>query len=458
MNVLVFYNSNQTYTNTVFEHLYCIGKYSENRVLFCAHSQANKCLPTLDSFDAIILHYSIRLPYDQAAGDIERSLVGFPRLKVLFIQDEYDNTQRAWHWIKRLGFQLVFTTVPKPAISTIYPPHEFPDVTFVNNLTGYVPESLPAENDVVPPSKRELVVAYRGRPLPMRYGDLGADKVRIGEMVKSYCEAKGIRHDISWTEDSRIYGSAWYRFVASARSMLGTESGSNVFDWTGTLEADIARARAECPGITAAELYERVVRPLEQSGKMNQISPRIFEAIALRTILVLFDGTYSGVLTSGRHYLSLNHDGSNLDDVFAALADDALVDEMATRAFRDIVGSRRYSYANWVATVDGHLQSCFARLGLVPTGEATFAAAAHLTKVPIRATPSEPPPTTLRAAIMSASCPANIPGRLLRYAWGCTPEAARGPVRSAVRAIRSTIRAIRSTVRDVARGARSPRR
>ena len=53
------------------------------------------------------------------------------------------------------------------------------------------------------------------------------------------CAARGIPHDIAMDDASRIYGDAWYKFLGSSRTMLGSESGSNVFDFDGDLEEEI---------------------------------------------------------------------------------------------------------------------------------------------------------------------------------------------------------------------------
>ena len=54
---------------------------------------------------------------------------------------------------------------------------------------------------------------------------------------------------------------------------------------------------------------------------MNQISPKIFEAIRLRTALILFDGSYSDVVKPDAHYIVLKKDYSNIDEVFERLED-----------------------------------------------------------------------------------------------------------------------------------------
>jgi len=358
-SILCFYESSQTYTNTVFEHLNSFSKYSANRWFYCAQAGIDEFHLDLSRFDVVVIHYSVRLPFDQISHSTARALAGFPGLKVLFIQDEYDYTHRAWHWIKAIGIHLVFTVVPGANIERVYPTREFPSTKFLSNLTGYVPDALETSRPLPPPSSRRLIIGYRGRPLPIRYGRLGMEKVEIGRIVKEYCDAKGIVNDIAMTEEARIYGPPWYDFIASCRAMLGSESGSNVFDWDGTLDKRIAEFRRLNPEATNKEIYEAVVRPSEFDGLMNQISPRIFEAIAARTVLVLFEGHYSGFLEPGKHYIPLKKDGSNIAEVIDLLHDGAYVDAMAEAAYRDVIGSEKYSYRSFVRWVDEEIDKSY---------------------------------------------------------------------------------------------------
>lgn len=352
MKVLVFFEAQQTFTNTVLEHISSFAKYSENDYFFCDSGQT--ITVDLDRFDAVILHYTVRLPFDLINDSLSAKLEAYIGLKALFIQDEYDHTHRAWYWIKRLGIGLVFTVVPKDSIVRVYPPEEFPNTLFVNNLTGYVPDNLPTSSGVLT-SARPLTIAYRGRSLPVQYGQLGFEKVEVGRMVKAYCVTKKISHDIAWDEKSRIYGANWYKFMASCRSMLGSESGSNVFDWDGTLARDVAVYQGKNQKASLLQVYRDVVSAREILGLMNQVSPRVFEAIALRTALVMFRGNYSGVVVADEHYIPLDKDGGNLPEVFKKLADGAYVDAMVDRAYRDVIASGKYAYAAFVRMVDAEL-------------------------------------------------------------------------------------------------------
>ena len=424
MNVLYLYNSTQTFTNTVFEHIDGFRKYSCHRSFFAHQDPVIGVDIDLELFDAVGFHYTNRLPFDQVAEATARRLEVYGGVKFLFIQDEYDFTHRAWYWIKRLGINLVFTVVPEAHIPRVYPPDQFPGVRFVSNLTGYVPENIPIVSNLVSPSQRSLLIGYRGRSLPVRYGALGFEKIAIGKLTKDYCEARGLRSDIAWQEEARIYGPRWYEFMASCRAMLGSESGSNVFDWDGRLEAQLKYYEGSNPGSSNQTIYQKIVAPLELPGLMNQVSPRVFEAIALRTVLVLFEGSYSGAVTPGVHYIPLKKDGSNLEEVFLLLNNAEYVDAMADRAYRDVIASGNYSYKEFVRFVDGEIESLSNQLSRTRQARCVDGAAkirlpelSSITTMPIQALP--PTPAQLRSLLR----------RVAIFTWGKVPEGLRGRVR-----------------------------
>lgn len=363
-NTLVLYSERETFTGTLYEHLSGFARYSQARVFF-AHQLDGEPVSDFALFDTVVIHYSIRLPLNQIAEETARALESFAGLKVLFIQDEYEHTHRAWYWMKRLGIHLVFSSVPAESITKVYPPDQLPGVHFVSNLTGYAPEALAAVRAQTPPSQRPLMIGYRGRPLPIRYGALGRDKVEIGRMVKAYCEAAGIAHDIAWEESERLYGDAWYDFIASCRAVLGTESGSNVFDWDGTLPSRIADYKRGHQGVSDDEIYTALIAPLEHPGLMNQVSARVFEAIACRTPLVLFEGRYSGVVIPDRHFIPLRKDGSNLPEIMERLQDGRELDAMTERAYDEVLRTGRYSHETFVSLVDDEIVNEIKRRGEV---------------------------------------------------------------------------------------------
>lgn len=427
MNILILYNSTQTFTNTVYEHLACFRDYSSHRVFYCHGDPVSELNVDLSVFDAVGIHFSIRLPFDQVSASVEKALKTFSGLKFLFIQDEYDYPHRTWYWIRNLGINLVFTVVPEAGIEIVYPKAEFPHTRFVTNLTGYVPEKLPPTQDLPLPSERILMVGYRGRPLPIRYGQLGVEKIAIGQIVKKYCDQFDLKSDIAWTEEARIYGPRWYDFVVSCRSMLGSESGSNVFDWDGTLHEVIDRYRRDNPRASDEDVYRDIVRSKEIDGVINQISPRVFEAIASRTVLVLFEGEYSGVIRPGEHFIALKKDGSNLDDVVRLLRNGDYVDAMADRAWKDVIASGKYSYKSFVGMIDKELERSVSELACC---KRSFSkrfdhTLTPITTSPIRANPPQPSTDTIINTVVGSVDSKDLLRRSAIYFWWKLPESVR---------------------------------
>lgn len=357
---LMIYASTQTYTSTVFEHLDAFRKYSELSWSYLDYNIFNNKADVLDDYDIIMVHYTVRLALGQLKEHVITKLHNFQGLKALFIQDEYDNTNFVKKIIGDARFNLVFTVVPENSISKIYPSNEFPQTRFVNCLTGYVPDNLVnTVGSISPPSKRSLFIAYRGRQLSLRYGKLGQEKIEIGKFVKNYCIEERISCDIEWREAHRIYGEDWYKFLASAKAMLGSESGSNVFDWDGSLEQKIRKYQEKTPSASDSDTYDNIIKEREVHGMMNQISPRIFEMAASKTAMVLFEGRYSDVLEPHNHFLPLRKDFSNLESILDELRDDYKLDAMVDRAYQDIILSEKYCYQKFVAMVDDEIGRVF---------------------------------------------------------------------------------------------------
>ncbi len=358
LNVLMLYDDRSAHVSTVAEHLEGFRKHSRHRFFFLPATELVELADgkgaglDLSCYDALAIHYSVRVSVrGHLSPDIAAAVAAYRGPKLLFAQDEYDNVETTRRWMERLGIDAHFTTVPRDGLDFVYPQSRFPKVDFIPTLTGYVPEDPSMDAFAMPMSERKLRIAYRGRSLSLHYGALSREKYSIGVDVKRLAQARGVAVDIEVDEGKRIYGTDWYRFIGSARATLGTESGSNVFDIDGSL-AKLAR---EHEGLSFELFAERYLTEHEGLVKMNQISPKIFEAIRLRTALVLFEGEYSGAVRAGEHYIPLKKDYSNIDEVFARLEDVAFLEAMTERAYRDVIATERYSLRRFVEGVDDYL-------------------------------------------------------------------------------------------------------
>lgn len=364
MNLLVLYDPHATHINTVREHLESFFSFSRNHVYYAPGSLTARCRYNLGQFDAILIHYSVRLCFDwYISPHFAEALSRAKAYKILFIQDEYDCTAIAWRWIREIGVNTVFTCVPTESVGDVYPPEEVPGVHFVKTLTGWVSPELEGLTSVRPLADRTNWINYRGRNLPAWYGDLGREKMLIGARMREECRTRNLPCDIEWSEESRIYGAAWWDFLQEGRATLGSESGSNVFDFKGEIRSAIQRDSRRKPELTYEELHARHIGKEEGRVRMNQVSPRIFEAAALKTGLVLFRGEYSGVVFADVHYIPLEKDFRNVDEVFTRLEDVKSLEVMVRRCHDDVIRSQKYSYRAFVEQVDAHLEEAVGGAG-----------------------------------------------------------------------------------------------
>ncbi len=359
LNILVLYNHGSTYINTVQEYLESFSKYSRHNIYYADGLQGSQCITDLSLFDVVAIHYSLRLCLpDYISTDFAKALQKYEGLKVLFIQDEYNHTNLTIQGIRDLGINLVFSCVPPQYKEAVYPIENLPNVEFIHILTGAVPLHLEKFHPVKPLSQRDLLIGYRGRVLPYYLGELAREKFTIGQKMRQICEERGLLVDIECDDNKRIYGDAWYEFLQNCRATLGTESGSNVFDFDGSLERTIQQALKINPALTYEEAYQRWIAPHEGLVKMNQISPKIFESIALQTALILFEGSYSGVIQPELHYIPLKKDFSNIDEVLDKIQDDEYLQDLTRRTYQDIIETGAYSYKSFIEYFDSCIEQC----------------------------------------------------------------------------------------------------
>ncbi|MGC9324084.1 MAG: glycosyltransferase [Desulfomonilia bacterium] len=358
LNVLILYDKGSTHVCTIKEHLDSFLLHSRHHITYANATREAQCSFDLSLFDAVVLHYSVRVSLtSHLSKSYAEKLKGYPGLKILFIQDEYNTTATAWDWIRTLGIHIVYTCVPEPYLDYVYPRKMFRYVRFIHNLTGYIPLRLEQMSTVKPLRERSFPLGYRGRKLPYWYGTLGYEKYIIGLRMKQICEERGIPVNIECDDSQRIYGENWYNFIENCRAVLGTESGSNVFDFRGKIKEAIEDELRNNPEFTFSEAYEKYLREHEDHVTMNQISPKIFEAAALGTALVLFEGEYSGIIKPDVHFIPLKKDFSNVDEVLCKLEDIDFLEQLTQRAHRDLIESGLYTYKNFINDFDTLLSS-----------------------------------------------------------------------------------------------------
>ena len=309
----------------------------------------------LNEFDVVVIHYTIAVTIERYLPNVLREKIArFQGLKVQFIQDEYRWIDAVTARIRELEIDLLYTLIPEAKVAKIYG-SRLPEVKITTTLASFVPDEL-VDRVTLPLAERPIDVGYRGRTVPYWLGRLAYEKWAIGVEFAASAERFGLKCDIAVGEDDRIYGERWNRFLASCRATLGTESGASIADFDGSVEAAVKDYLVRHADASFEEVERSVLAPHEGNVRINVISPRQFEAAALRTAMVLHPGEYSRVVEPWTHYIPLEKDFSNIAEVAERIRDLLFLVELTERTYTDLVASGRYSLRRFVSEFDDEIE------------------------------------------------------------------------------------------------------
>lgn len=353
-NVLFCYSRLPSFTNAVRDYVQAFGDYSSHSVHYYDMDSGPLDFD-LEPFDCLIFNYCFWARCLAVSPNFRKQVADFSGQKIAILQDEYEYF--LWHerTLIALGMDTIVTCVPEAHWLDVFRDDVFRSVTFINAFTGYVPDSLLNLPAPKPLADRDWTLGYRSRPVPFTYGRLTQEKLLIGQRMKQICAERRIPANIDVTEESRIYGPAWPEFIGNCRAVLGTESGSNVFDFDGSIKPAIEAFFKKHPDADFESVHARFLQGHDDKIHMNQISPRIFEAIAMKTGMVLFEGNYSGVVRAWDHFIPLKKDFSNVQEVFSALADLPRLAAMTQRAYDEVIASGKYHFRSFIGILDAHI-------------------------------------------------------------------------------------------------------
>jgi hypothetical protein len=305
-----------------------------------------------DKYDALLIHYSILiLGETYLPPEFAEFVKNFPGAKAQIIQDECRWVNRMKRRMAELGIGAVFSSLTVDNMRRVYGGAELEAVSFFSCLPGYISDRLKTI-PTLPIKDRPLDIVYRGRDLPYWLGRHAQEKSLIAPQVAAIARDYGLSVDIESSENKRIYGYDWQRFLMSGRATVGVEGGASIFDFDGAAEAAVKEYLQSKPGASFEEVSAAVLQNYEGNVVHQTITPKIFEAIATRTALVLYPGHYRGILEEGRHYLTLQRDGSNAGELVRLLRDDQALQAFVDRTYEEIVPRSDLSMSYYVSGID----------------------------------------------------------------------------------------------------------
>ncbi|MGI8527241.1 MAG: hypothetical protein ACR2K5_13905 [Pseudolabrys sp.] len=355
LNILIICDFLANRVGTVRDHLGAFADFSSNKFCFVDVRTCRDFNIDLNVFDCVVFHYSIVISGNSYLPDsFAEKLRRYAGYKVLFIQDEYRFVDRTAAAMADLGVDVIYSVINEDVRDQIYRQDCIKHVRRKPTLTGFVPEQL-AQVRVPDYEARTIDVGYRARRLFASLGALGQEKWQIGERFKRDVKRHLLKCDIEHEEGRRIYGKRWISFVMNCKAVLGTESCVSFIDFDGTVAPKMDAYEQQHPNESAAEIQAKFLGERDGELAIRVISPRCFEAAALRTLMILYPGQYSGYLEPWRHSVPLDRDHGNIDEVVAVLRDPARAKKIIDNAYNEVALNPAYSFRHMVEEFDRDL-------------------------------------------------------------------------------------------------------
>ena len=364
--ILVVYHrtSGRRGRSTVDEHLYCFRRYVDG-VRFDYFNAAGGFPRYLSRvrFSGVILHYTFmalrwsRDLYLKLRPVLERRLDRLSGYKVAIPQDEYAETDLLWALFRRAGVKTVFTCFKEQDFEAAYPESETGVEHLITVHPGYIDERAARRIQSIAEreDQRPIDVGYRARQLPYWLGRHGQLKLEVAQRFAARLEGDPMVADVSTDDGDAFLGDDWYRFLSRCRVAPGCEGGASLLDVDGTVRPRVDAYARQHPEASFEEVESACFPGMDGNISLFALSPRHFECTIARTCQALVEGEYGGIFRPGEHYIEIQRDFSNLDEVIERIRDRDACRRLADAAYRDIYESGRYTYRVFARQVVDHL-------------------------------------------------------------------------------------------------------
>lgn len=266
-------------------------------------------------------------------------------------QDDYKAHELLDRWFTELEVDVVLSPIESD-LDVLYP-SSLSRMRFGRQLTGYVEEGRLARiaRRAVPLSQRPIDIGTRVSLTPPQLGRYARKKAVQALALRDALAARGFNVDISTDRADAIAGEGWFDFLASCRFTVGRKGGASIHDPDGSIGVCTHAFMETHPDASLDEIERACFSGLDGRHVFAAVSPRLLDAAATRTCQILAPDDYLGVLEPWIHYIPLEEDGSNLDDVAAAMRDTGRAQQIADACYEELIGSGRFTYAAFARDV-----------------------------------------------------------------------------------------------------------
>lgn len=279
------------------------------------------------SYDAIVVLHSVLSNEGVIFGVLLDELAAHPAPKAYFIGNEYKLMPQKMDFCERIGVSLLVTMMHSERVHQLYRERLSCEVVEIPSAgvdtTIFFPTS-----DL---SERPISLGMRAYDEPLHLGH--QERRAIATYFLEHASDRMLTVDISFSENDRFAAPQYAAFLNRCRGQLGTEAGGEFFELTDELFRNVHHDVETNPSTTLAEVWPVYLADYSNPVRARSITGRHAEAAATKTVQILFRGEYSGFFEPDVHYLALEKDFSNVQDVLDRFRDDGHCRMIADNAY-----------------------------------------------------------------------------------------------------------------------------
>jgi hypothetical protein len=349
---------------TTFQHTLSFARHLSGCEVYYVNGLGLTSSPILDQeFDLAVVTYELvalrNTPFWKYISSRIKPLMQRARVRAVMPQDDYSSCQYLDDFVVKYDVQYVFSPLTRD-LHMLYPQSIAKGVEFFEAFTGYWEAStaLPYQKLRKPFNERSVDLGQRVRHLPPQLGPAAQRKGELAIEFANVAESAGFTCDVSTRDQDVLIGTDWWRFLGDIRFTVGRLGGASIADPKGLLAIKVNQLQLRHRGITFDDIARRLRTKDLPQGDFSAISPRLFECAAMGVCQILERSHYFDDFEPWKHYVPLNPDLSNTDEVLEVMRDHKTCATIAAEAEKSLIQSGRHTYSEFVRrllrTTTGH--------------------------------------------------------------------------------------------------------
>ena len=276
-------------------------------------------------YDIIVYGYSCQSFLSGYSFKFLKYTTKFSRATIIgFLENEFRDIASSVDFFESLNVNIIVSQLPQNEVDKLY--------LNVNKKIVSSPHGMSDRNLIktINHTSRTIDIGNRSYPYAYYTGNIGRI-VTIPKFI-TRVEKQKLNVDFSQKITERLQTQDWFNFLKKCRSTISCESGSFYLQWNDNIRNKVNNIMKKRPKTSFNFIKNNILKKSKNYINGNIISARHFDAISTGTCNILVEGTYNNILVPDTHYIKLNKNLSNYNDVIEKISDKKETERIAKKA------------------------------------------------------------------------------------------------------------------------------